>query len=259
MASESELRDRFHEGTQPSGQIDVDAVLRRARARRRPRVILAGAGSVLAIAAIAVPATIGSFGSSASDTALVAGEGGGDSSGYSQPESATDADGAGGAEAALDRPPAEKLNLCTAPVAEVAPAENGLVLSVEPVTASAGDHGIPTIVTMTNTGSVAVSGTTGGRPSMTLSRGDITLWHTNGPQTLIAVEVELGPGESLQYPATFEPVRCGMADDAAETFRDDLPELSPGVYQLSAAIDFTRNDGSFVDLVTGPAVRVTLD
>ena len=30
MASESELRDRFHEGTLPSGQIDVQAVLRRA-------------------------------------------------------------------------------------------------------------------------------------------------------------------------------------------------------------------------------------
>ena len=39
MPSESELRDRFHDGTLPSGQIDVDAVLRRARARRRPRVL----------------------------------------------------------------------------------------------------------------------------------------------------------------------------------------------------------------------------
>jgi hypothetical protein len=259
MASESELRDRFHEGTQPSGTIDVEAVLRRARARRRPRVVLAGAGSVLAIAAIAVPATIGSFSPVVTDATLVTG--GGDSSGYSQPESAPapDSGGAGSADAALDRPPAEKLNLCMAPVAEVAPAENGLVLSVEPVTASAGDQGIPTIVTMTNTGTVAVSGTTGGRPSMTLSRGGITLWHTNGPQTLIAVDVDLAPGESLQYPATFEPVRCAMADDEAESFRDDLPELAPGVYQLSAAIDFTRNDGSFIDLVTGPAVRVTLD
>jgi hypothetical protein len=261
MASESELRDRFREGSEPSGKIDVDAVLRRARARRRPRVILAGAGSVLAIAAIAVPATIGSFASPITGTALVAGGNGGDESGYSQPESAPapDSDGGGPADAALDRPPAEKLNLCSAPVAEVAPAENGLVLSVEPVTASAGDHGIPTIVTMTNTGAVTVSGTTPGLPSMTLSRGDITLWHSNGPQTLIAVEVDLAPGESMQYPATFEPVRCAAEDDSAETFRADLPELGPGVYQLSAAIDFTRNDGSFVDLVTGPAVRVTLD
>jgi hypothetical protein len=259
MASESELRDRFHDGTLPSGQIDVDAVLRRARARRRPRVLLAGAGSVLAIAAIAVPATIGSFARPATDATLIAGDG----AEYSAPESSgadQDAGDAGGAgEVAMDRAPAEKLNLCSAPVAEVAPAENGLVLTVEPVTASAGDHGIPTIVTMTNTGTAPVSGTTGGRPAMTLSKGGVTLWHSNGPQTMIAVPVELAPGESLQYPATFEPVRCGVEDDLGESFRDDLPEVGAGVYQLSAAIDFTRNDGSFIDLVTGPAVRVTLN
>jgi hypothetical protein len=259
MASESELRDRFHDGTMPSGQIDVDAVLRRARARRRPRVLLAGAGSVLAIAAIAVPATIGSFAVPTADT-LVAEDGGE----LAQPESATDGDAAGGTEQggadnALDRAPAEKLNLCSAPVAEVPPAENGLVLTVEPVTASAADHGIPTIVTMTNTGTAPVSGTTAGRPAMTLSKGGITLWHSNGSQTLIAIPVELAPGESLQYPATFEPVRCGVEDDMGDSFRDDLPAVGAGVYQLSAAIDFTRNDGSFIDLVTGPAVRVTLD
>jgi len=259
MASESELRDRFHDGTLPSGQIDVDAVLRRARARRRPRVVLAGAGSLLAIAAIAVPATIGSFARPATDSTLIAGDG----SEFS-PESATGGDAGGSTQSdagdmAIDRAPAEKLNLCSAPVAEVAPAENGLVLTVEPVTASTGDHGIPTIVTMTNTGTAPVSGTTGGRPAMTLSKGGVTLWHSNGPQTMIAIPVELAPGETLQYPATFEPVRCGVEDDIGESFRDDLPEVGAGVYQLSAAIDFTRNDGSFIDLVTGPAVRVTLN
>jgi hypothetical protein len=253
MASESELRDRFHEGTLPSGQIDVEAVLRRSRARRRPRVVLAGAGSVLAIAAIAVPAALGSFATPATDTALIAEGGAGDSSAQA-PEAAD-----GDAMSAYDRPPAEKLNLCMAPVAEAVPAENGLVLSVEPVTASAGDHGIPTIVTMTNTGNLAVSGTTAGLPAMTLSQDGVTVWHSNGPQTMIAIPVELRPGQSLQYPATFEPVRCSAEDDLSENFRQDLPALGPGLYQLSAAIDFTRNDGSFIDLVTGPAVRVSLN
>ena len=256
MGSESELRDRFHQGTLPSGTIDVDAVLRRARARRRPRIALAGAGAVLAIAAIAVPATFGSFATtSAGDTALIA-EGAGDGAEFSQPQ-APDADASG--QSAFDRPPAEKLNLCSAPVADVAPAENGLVLSVEPVTASAAGRGIPTIVTMTNTGGETVSGTTAGLPAMTLSQAGVTLWHSNGPQTMIAIPVELAPGESLQYPATFEPVRCTTEDDLAETFREDLPGVGPGLYQLSAAIDFTRNDGSFIDLVTGPAVRVSLN
>jgi hypothetical protein len=257
MASESELRDRFHEGTLPSGRIDVEAVLRRSRARRRPRIVLAGAGSVLAIAAIAVPATLGSFATTTAgeDTALIAEGGAADGAEFSQPQ-APDADSSG--ESMWDRPPAEKLNLCSAPVAEVAPAENGLVLSVEPVTASAAARGIPTIVTMTNTGTEPVSGTTAGLPAMTLSQGGVTLWHSNGPQTMIAIPVELEPGESLQYPATFEPVRCGTEDDLAETFRENLPAVGPGLYQLSSAIDFTRNDGSFIDLVTGPAVRVSL-
>ena len=92
MASESELRDRFHDGTLPSGRIDVDAVLRRARARRRPRVLLAGAGSVLAIAAIAVPASIGSFARPDADSTLVAEDG------YSAPESAAGGDAGGSAE-----------------------------------------------------------------------------------------------------------------------------------------------------------------
>jgi hypothetical protein len=253
MASESELRDRFHEGTLPSGQIDVEAVLRRARARRRPRIVLAGAGSILAIAAIAVPASLGSFATPATDSALIASGGAGDSDAeFAAPE-------ASGTQSMYDRPPAEKLNLCMAPVAEVAPAENGLVLSVEPVTASAADHGIPTIVTMTNTGTAAVSGTTAGLPAMTLSQDGVTVWHSNGPQTMIAIPVELRPGQSLQYPATFEPVRCSSEDDLSENFRQDLPAAGPGLYQLSAAIDFTRNDGSFIDLVTGPAVRVSLN
>jgi len=253
MPTESDLRNRFHEGTQPSGTIDVDAVLRRARARRRPRVLLAGAGSVLAIAAIAVPAALGSFSSPATDTAISTG---GDSA-YSQPEAAAGA--SDGTELVMDRPSAERLNLCSAPLAEVAPAENGLVLTVEPVTASAADHGIPAIVTMTNTGDAPVSGTTGGHPALTLSQRGVTLWHTNGVQTMIAVAVELDTGESLQYAATFEPVRCGVEDDAVEGFREDLTALEPGLYQLSAAIDFTRNDGSTIDLVTGPAVRATLN
>ncbi|MEO5922002.1 MAG: hypothetical protein ABIQ01_12760, partial [Pseudolysinimonas sp.] len=127
MASESELRDRFHEGTLPSGQIDVDAVLRRARARRRPRIVLAGAGSVLAIAAIAVPAALGSFATPTAETLAGAGADADDSATspqYSQPGAAED-----GGQLALDRAPAERLNLCSAPLADVTPAANGLVLS----------------------------------------------------------------------------------------------------------------------------------
>jgi hypothetical protein len=252
MPSDAEIRDRFHEGTQPKGQIDVDAVLRRARARRRPRVVLAGAGSVLVIAAIAVPAAITSSGAGGADSPFVA-------TGEAASESEADG-GAGGAgdTAAMDRPPADRLNLCTAPVAEVAPAENGLVITVEDVTAPADARSIPVTVTLTNTGDGSIFGTTGSRPALTLSGDGITLWHTNGPQDMLARIVDLGPGESMTYETTFEPLVCEVDDDVAEQFREDLPPAGAGTYLLSAAIDVSHDDGSFIDLVTGPAADVRL-
>ncbi|CAN5378777.1 hypothetical protein BH09ACT4_BH09ACT4_19320 [soil metagenome] len=255
MPSDSELRDRFHEGTLPQGQIDVDAVLRRVRARRRPRIVLAGAASVLAIAAIAVPAALASYSPGASqDTALVAADG------AAAPEAASGGgDTAGGAgDAQFSRQAADKVNLCTAPVAEIPLAENGLVITVEPITAHASQPSIPVTVTLTNSGPNNIFGTTGGRPTLTLSADGITIWHTNGPQDMIARIVDLGPGESMTYETTFEPKRCGTQDEAGESFRDGLPAAGAGEYQLSAAIDVSHDDGSAIDLVTGPAAEVTL-
>lgn len=253
MPSDSELRRRFQEGTQPRGEIDVDAVLRRARARRRPRVVLAAAGSVVAIAAIAVPAVVvTSFGTSPATV----------SSADYAPEAAPDAeDGAGGAagsDAAMSRPSAERLNLCEAPVAAFPPAEDGLVISAAPVSAAADARSIPVTVTLTNTGSASILGTTASRPALTLSRDGTTIWHTNGPSDMSARIVDLGPGESMTYETVFEPLVCGPDDDAREAFRPDLPAAGPGTYLLWAAIDVSHDDGTGVELVTGPAVAVTL-
>jgi hypothetical protein len=250
MPSDSEIRDRFREGTQPRGQIDVDAVLRRARARRRPRVILAGAGSVLAIAAIAVPATISSFAGSAGDSATF----------VAADEAAPESSGGGAADSGYTQAaPAEKLNFCAAPLAEVTPAANGLVISAEEVTAQASDRRIPVIVTLTNTGDEAIFGTTGSEPALTLSQDGVTLWHTNGPQDMMGRIVDLGPGESMTYQATFEPLVCGPDDDALESFPTDLPAAGPGRYDLWAAIDVIHDDGAMTDLVTGESAAVTLN
>ena len=247
MPSDSELRRRFREGTQPRDQIDVDAVLRRVRARRRPRVAIAAAGSVLAIAAIAVPAAIVTSMPTATstDSALIA----------QAPEAES---GAADSDAAMSRAPAEKLNRCAAPVAEVAPLANGLVITAEPVIAAATDRSIPVTVTLTNGGTESLLGTTGSRPALTLSRDGVTLWHTNGPSDMMARIVDLGPGESMTYQTTFEPLVCGAADESLEAFPADLPPAGPGTYQLSAAIDLSHDDGSALDLVTGPVVDVIL-
>lgn len=253
MPSDPDLRRRFREGTQPRGEIDVDAVLRRARARRRPRVVLAGAGSVLAIAAIAVPAALTSSFGGSSGAATVASD-------ELAPEAAPDTGLADGDtdDAMAARAPAEKLNLCTAPVAESVPSGRGLVITVAPVAASAGDRDIPITVTLTNAGDERVTGTTGGRPAVTFAGNGITLWHTNGPADLIARVVDLAAGQSMSYPATFEPVVCGTEDDAAEQFRTDLPAAGPGTYTLSAAIEVTGEDGATIELVSGPPVGITL-
>lgn len=253
MPSDSEIRDRFHEGTQPKGEIDVSAVLRRVRARRRPKVLLAGAGSVLAIAAIAVPAVFSSYTSTAgTDSAFSTADE------AAVPESGGDGDAGGSADEQVMQKDAQTLNRCMAPVADVVLAENGMVITVEPVTASASADSIPITVTLTNDGDEGILGTTGGRPTLTLSRDGVTIWHTNGPQDLIARIVDLGPGESMTYETTFEPVVCGEGDDDLEAFPDDLPDAGPGAYRLSAAIDVSRDD-SIIELVTGPEADVRLN
>ena len=57
MSDEDELRQRLHDD-EPVGNIDLDAVLRRSRARRRPRVAAAALVSSLAVLGIVVPVSI---------------------------------------------------------------------------------------------------------------------------------------------------------------------------------------------------------
>lgn len=59
MPTESELRDLLRDPAPGTGGIDLDAVLRRTRARRRPRVVAAAAIGSLAIVGVAVPVGIG--------------------------------------------------------------------------------------------------------------------------------------------------------------------------------------------------------
>lgn len=251
MPSDSDLRRRFQEGTQPRGEIDVDAVLRRARARRRPKVVLAASSSVLAIAAIAIPAVVvnGLPGTSSGDQVLSAGD-------AAAPESAGGA--AGTSETQLNDPASQILNLCGAEVAQPAAAANGLTVSIAPVTASAGQHGIPVTVTLTNAGTSSIFGSTAAAPALTLSRDGVTVWHTSEASDGAARVVDLGPGESMTYQTSFDAVICGEGDDADLASPDALPAAPPGTYLLWAMIDLTHDDGSAVDLVSGPAVAVTL-
>jgi hypothetical protein len=158
--------------------------------------------------------------------------------------------------------PADRINLCGGPLAEVAPNPDGLVLSTAfPESSATGTGAIDGTVTLTNTGTQTVKGTTAASPAITVSQDGVVLWHSNGPMIMLAVVVDLAPGQSMNYRASFTPVRCGVGDDLADGFPDNLPALPAGGYQVSAAIDLSRegvNGSAINELVTGPVQTVTL-
>lgn len=266
MPSEADLRKEFHDnepgGASDRGAIDLRAVLRGSRARRRPRVVAAALVSGLAVLGIVVPVSI-SLSTSSTTSTLSAG------SAASAPDSAAGPVRLGGettngaGSPGIKRAPANKINLCTGTLADVAPADDGLVLTVGPVDADAGARDIPVTVTLTNTGTERVTGSLSPYPTVTLSRDGVVLWHSNGAVPSLAQVVGIDPGASMQFQTSFEPVVCGVADDEQENFRPNLPDVAPGTYQLSAALDVSPDatdaagSGNAV-LVTGPTSPVTL-
>jgi hypothetical protein len=256
MPSESELRERLHDATAPNDTIDLDAVLRRSRSRRRPRVIVTAVVSSLAVAAIIVPVSLGlsgqfrtaSSGSAASGSAASAPE-------LSAP--ATDSGLAPAAGGATQQAPAEKINLCGGTVAEIPPTPNGLVMTVEPVTASAGDRDIPVTVTLTNSGTSPFQGSTSPFPALTLSRDGVVLWHSNGATPSLAETIDLAPGGTMTFSSSFQPLRCAVSDDQLPSFGNDLPEVGPGSYRITAALEVSSATGG-AELVSGPEATVTL-
>jgi len=265
MPTESELRQQFHDD-EPGGSIDLDAVLRRSRARRRPRVVAAAVVSSLAVIGIVVPVSISIAGTRSATSLFDAGAASAPRSSAGpvrlggETTNGSDASGSGGG---IKRAPAEKINLCTGAVATPAPADDGLVLTVAPVDAAASARDIPVTVTLTNNGTQRVTGSLSPFPALTLSRDGIVLWHSNGPVPSLAQEIDLAPGASTSFDTTFQPLVCGVTDDEQESFRTDLPAAGPGSYQLSAALDLTpatadANGQIAVVLVTGPTSPVTL-
>jgi hypothetical protein len=251
VATESDLRDLL-QGPDPEGRatIDVDAVLRRARARRRPRAIAASAVGALALVGVMTPVVLISQQAATPESLMIAE----DASGASE---ASDADGYDGATA----PSATSLVSCGAPVADHAPGD-GLVLEVTPVTAEAGTAGIPIDVALRNDGTVSMLGVTATQPVVVFSRDGVVLWYSDAIQDASGVRVDLAPGESLTYRSTLEPLTCAADDEASAAdgggLGEDLPTASVGSYRVSAMIDFIPDDGTQTVVVTGPAAPVEL-
>jgi hypothetical protein len=152
---------------------------------------------------------------------------------------------------------AATLNRCAQKLAPEVGRAGGLQLTAAFDTAYRSDSSITGTVTLSNHTSSTVIGTTGATPIVTLSRNGRVLWHTNGAMITMAATVDLAPGASMTYPASFSPVECAAQDEADHSFRDNLPLVPVGRYDVSAAIDLTREDGTST-LVTGPLTRIRI-
>lgn len=254
MPTEDDLRQLLAAADAPN-RIDAKQVIRRSRARRLPKQIAAGAGGALVLASVTVLGVQSIDLTPGQDSAAPM---------MSQESEASDASTGAADESAFaaKRLPADRINLCGFPLMDTSPSQFGLVLDVAfPATAPADAASIDGTVIMTNTSDEPVTGTIFVAPSITLSQDGMTLWHTNNPE-FAETAVDLAPGAALQFPVSFEPVRCEPQDDELESFRPGLPPVGPGDYELSAALDFSPavpTATTELDLVTGPRSPITLD
>jgi hypothetical protein len=234
--------------------IDVDAVITRARRRRRPGRI--GVGLVTALA------VVGLFGGGIFGLSRFVGSSGVSSSAES-----------GGSVAAPDSAPVPSIAprptgplpaTCGRPVPAVAPTADGLVATVTAkvvtVTAKeAADHTYAATITLTNTGPKAIHGSAAA-PSVVLARNGVVVWHTSpsnvqGPDIL----VNLAPGASREFGMKFVATICGVGDDPDGALRTDLPAAPPGEYQLYGEVQLYLDNSSEAVTITGPAKTLTLN
>ena len=234
-----------------SGSLDTARIIAASRARRRrPVQAITSVAAVLVIGTIAVVG-VQNRGNQGADLAAM------EDAGLSEDLSFADTSvGAAEENESIKRAPAERINLCTGTLADVAPSRFGLELTTSFPDATVGQSLVEGTVALTNTGAETVSGYTSSVPAITLSQNGIVLWHTNGVTTMDVVDVTLAPGESIDYVASFSPLVCTVDDDALERFSSDLPAAPAGEYNVSAAIDFLGSDSA--DLVTGPLESVNL-
>lgn len=243
MASESELRDLLRgTGSEGGGGLDVDAVVSRARRRRRPRVI--------AVQALASAALVGAIGTAVVVTlpppergALTTVE---DAAGGSE-ESAPFAD-----DGARWIPDA-----CAAPVSDPA-GSSALLLDIAiPATVASGDR-VPVTITLRNDGPGRLVGSTGASPFVSLARDGIVVWHSPPVPGASARAVDLAPGESMAFETFVDADLCGSEDDLSV---DDpgrtLPPAPPGDYGIRAVVVVTTESGGSV-LATMPFIPVTI-
>ncbi len=246
MPSESDLRNLLH-GPDPEGRaaIDVDAVLTRARRRRRPKVVAAQAlGSVALVGVLgtAIVVSLPRPAEQATMTAQDAPAGAGESA--TQPFADQDALTAMSA-------------VCGEPVA-FPPASPDLVLEISMETIFEPESRIPVTVTLRNTGAEIIRGSTGAAPLMTFARDGIVLWHSFAAPDGGVRAIDLDPGESVTYETYFDRTVCGSEDDlVVDDPANPLPAAGPGQYEVFATLTLSGDDGTSA-VASGPPMSLEI-
>lgn len=240
-SSEADLRSAMAAPSLvPTSGIDTDAVVRRARARRRPKQFAVGTVSVLAIAGIFAlgVSTLPSLhtGQATSDAGMM----------MNAPE-APKGDTSTGAETKLVDPSA---NLCGSPSGTPPASSAGLELALN-LSSTSGTDGsrISGTAILSNTGTTRMSGSATATPVFILSQNGVIVSRTDSPSDTLAIRIDLGPGESFTYPVTSSPLGCDSGD---------LAPIDPGTYDLVAAIAFTpdaSDTSSPLPVVVGGSVE----
>ena len=259
MHTESELRDKLR-GAVPAAtsRIDPAVIIRRAKVRRAPRQVAFGSVAALAVAGftflgVSVAPSLFSMSTGASDSASIVGAesfkddpagsqvGGGASNGAHEPD--------------ID---ARLSARCGISPLTVAPNSLGLELTTSfPESVPADGSSVSGLVTVTNTGNSRVRGTTSVEPIVSLSRNGVTVWHTSGSAADLARHVDLEPGQSAIYSASFRTIQCNPDDENPATVGDNLPALVPGPAEVTATITYFSDTGDSF-LISGPAESIIL-
>lgn len=251
MATEDDLRSSMQSGG-GRGRIDVDAVIRRSRGRRRTKELLLGGATTLALLGFVVPATLGVLGpgmttaggSAESADAPVTDE---EIVPLTIPESGADDDG-----------PQNMPVHCTAPTAPLPSdlSSSDLVLTLDfPDVASIDTARVTGTATLTNASDEPISAaTTAIAPWVTISEDGVVVG-TTGLMEDAALVIDLDPGESETLPAWIETNGCAprQTDYSASS-------LPPGDYDVigQLQVDF-GDEGRVDDVVTSATTTITLE
>ena len=241
----------------PRSALDVDSLVRRSRARRRPALLGAGVLAtvvIVGIGGLGIGALSGLVPNdlTAADSASTAEESASDQGGADDTGGGTMAEG----ESALA--PDWLQNRCgSSPVTPADVPDIGLRLEVDfPARGMTSVDAIIGTVRVTNTGSEPVAGAVSATPAITVAREGLTVWHTSGVEPSDTLDLELDPGESRAFDAVLRPLSCTIDDEAraVDGFDAGLASLPPGEYAVSAVLDITLDDDSAarVPLVSEP-------